>query len=108
MAGKNLRTYIDVTLQKFAEKLLANKVGAIVAIEPKTGGIIAMASSPDYDPNDLTGPEKQTNYGKLILDVSSPLLNRAINGLYQPGSTYKPLGALIALDEGVMYSSKRL
>jgi penicillin-binding protein 2 len=105
VAGKNLHTYIDVRLQELAERLLANKVGSIVAIDPKTGGIIAMASSPDYDPNDLTGPEKQTNYGKLILDVSSPLLNRAIKGLYQPGSTYKPLGALIGLDEGVITPS---
>ncbi|HLY68892.1 MAG TPA: penicillin-binding protein 2 [Puia sp.] len=105
VAGKNLHTFIDVRLQELAERLLANKVGSIVAIEPKTGGIIAMASSPDYDPNDLTGSEKQTNYGKLILDASSPLLNRAIKGLYQPGSTYKPLGALIGLDEGVITPS---
>ncbi len=102
VAGRNLRTYIDVDLQQFAEKLLANKVGAIVAIEPKTGGIIAMASSPDFDPNDLTGPNKQKNYGVLQLTVSAPLFNRAIKGQYQPGSTYKPLGALIALDEGVI------
>jgi penicillin-binding protein 2 len=102
VAGRNLRTYIDVSLQQFAEKLLANKVGAIVAIEPKTGGIIAMASSPDFDPNSLTGPDKQKNYGKLQLTVSAPLLNRAIKGQYPAGSTYKPLGALIALDEGVI------
>ncbi len=102
VAGKNLRTYIDVTLQQFAEKLLANKVGAIVAIEPKTGGIIAMASSPDFDPNSLTGPDKQKNYGMLNLNVTSPLFNRAIKGQYPAGSTYKPLGALIALDEGVI------
>jgi penicillin-binding protein 2 len=105
VAGKNLHTYIDVSLQQLAEKLLANKVGSIVAIEPGTGGIIAMASSPDYNPNALTGSEKQKNYGKLALDVSSPLLNRAIKGLYQPGSTYKPLGALIGLDEGVITPS---
>src|ERR1022692_311313 len=102
VAGKNLSTYIDVSLQQLAERLLANKVGAVVAIEPKTGGILAMASSPDFDPNSLTGPDKQKNYGKLQLDVSSPLLNRAIKGLYQPGSTYKPLGALIGLDEHVI------
>jgi len=102
VAGKNLRTYIDVNLQQFAERLLANKVGAIVAIEPKTGGIIAMASSPDFDPNSLTGPDKQKNYGKLQLDVSAPLFNRAIKGQYQPGSTYKPLAALIGLDERVI------
>ena len=102
IAGKNLHTYLDIELQKLAEKLLGNKVGAIVAIEPKTGGILAMASGPDYDPNSLTGPDKQTNYGKLALNVSGPLLNRAIKGQYQPGSTYKPVGALIALDEGII------
>ncbi|HVM87648.1 MAG TPA: penicillin-binding protein 2 [Puia sp.] len=102
VAGKNLRTYIDVNLQQLAEKLLSNKVGAIVAIEPKTGGIITMASSPDFDPNELTGPDKQKNYANLQLNVSAPLLNRAIKGQYPAGSTYKPLGALIALDEGVI------
>ncbi len=102
IAGRNLHTYLDIELQQLAEKLLSNKVGAIVAIEPKTGGILAMATSPDYNPNSLTGSDKQTNYGKLVLDVSAPLLNRAIKGLYQPGSTYKPLAALIGLDEGVI------
>jgi penicillin-binding protein 2 len=102
VAGRNLRTYIDIDLQELAEKLLTNKVGAIVCIEPKTGGILAMASSPDYNPNALTGPDKQKNYGKLVLDVSAPLFNRAIKGLYPAGSTYKPLGALIALDEGLI------
>ena len=103
IAGKNMRTYMDIELQQLAEKLLRGKVGAVVAIEPKTGGIIAMASGPDFDPNLLTGPEKQKNFSKLFLDVSSPLLNRAIKGIYQPGSTYKPLMvALIGLDEGVI------
>jgi len=102
IAGRNLRTYLDIELQQLAEKLLGNKVGAIVAIEPKTGGILAMASGPEYNPNSLTGPDKQTNYGKLALNISGPLLNRAIKGQYQPGSTYKPLGALIALDEGLI------
>ena len=102
IAGRNLHTYLDIELQQLAEKLLVNKVGSVVAIEPKTGGILAMASSPDYDPNSLTGPDKQKNYGRLALDVTGPLLNRAIKGLYPPGSTYKPLGALIGLDEGVI------
>ncbi|MDP4150988.1 MAG: penicillin-binding protein 2 [Bacteroidota bacterium] len=102
VAGKNLRTYMDIELQQLAERLLAGKVGAIVAIEPRTGGILAMASGPGYNPNSLTGPAKQENYGRLALDVSGPLLNRAIKGQYQPGSTYKPLGALIGLDEGVI------
>jgi penicillin-binding protein 2 len=102
IAGRNLRTYIDIEVQQLAEKLLSHKIGAVVAIQPKTGGIIAMASSPDYNPNDLTGPDKQKNYANLVLDVSRPLFNRAIKGQYPAGSTYKPLGALIALDEGII------
>ncbi|WEK36427.1 MAG: penicillin-binding protein 2 [Candidatus Pseudobacter hemicellulosilyticus] len=105
IAGRNLRTYIDMDLQQLAEKLINNKVGAVVAIDPKTGGILAMASGPTYDPNSLTGPNKQKNYGQLTLDVAGPLLNRATNGYYEPGSTFKPLGALVALDEGVITPS---
>ena len=102
LAGRNLRTYIDIEVQQLAEKLMSNKVGGVVALDPKTGGIIAMVSGPNYDPNNLTGPDKQKNYSKLALDVAAPLLNRAIKGLYPPGSTFKPLGALVALDEGVI------
>ena len=102
IAGKNLHTYLDIELQQLAERLLYGKTGAVVAIEPSSGGILAMASGPSFDPNSLTGPDKQSNYGRLALDVSAPLLNRAIKGQYQPGSTYKPLGALIGLDEGVI------
>jgi penicillin-binding protein 2 len=102
VAGRNLRTYIDIEVQQLAEKLMTNKVGAVVAIDPKTGGIIAMCSGPNFNPNDLTGPEKQKNYQKMVLDVSGPLLNRAIKGLYPPGSAYKPLGALIALNDGII------
>jgi len=102
IAGKNLRTYLDIDLQQLAERLLSGKTGAIVALEPSTGGILAMASGPNYDPNSLTGPDKQTNYARLALDVSSPMLNRAIKGQYPAGSTYKPIGALIGLDEGVI------
>jgi len=102
ITGRNLRTYLDIELQELAEKLLTNKIGAVVAIDPKTGGILAMASAPDYNPNDLTGPEKQKNYSRMVVDVSKPLYNRAIKGQYPGGSTYKPLGALIGLDEGVI------
>jgi penicillin-binding protein 2 len=100
--GRNLHTYIDIELQQLAEKLINGKLGAVVALDPKTGGILAMASGPNYDPNTLTGPNKQKNYGRMVLDVKAPLLNRAIQGFYPPGSTYKPLGALIGLDEGVI------
>ena len=102
LAGRNLRTYIDIEIQQLAEKLMTNKVGGVIALDPKTGGIIAMASGPNFNPNDLTGPSKQKNYARLQLDVAAPLLNRAIKGLYPPGSTFKPLGALVALDEGVI------
>jgi penicillin-binding protein 2 len=102
VSGRGLNTYIDIEVQQLAEKLLANKIGAIVAIEPKTGGIIAMASGPTFNPNDLTGSNFKKTYSKFVLDVSGPLLNRAIKGQYPPGSTYKPIGALIGLDEGVI------
>ncbi|MGE9312009.1 penicillin-binding protein 2 [Niabella sp. CJ426] len=102
VAGRGLKTHIDVELQQLAEKLISNKVGAAVAIDPKTGGILAMASGPTFDPNDLTGPEFKKNYQKMNLDVASPLLNRGIQGRYPPGSTFKPLGGLVALDEGVI------
>lgn len=105
VAGRNLHTYIDIELQQLAEKLMQGKVGAVVAIEPKTGGILSMVSGPNFDPNMLTGPNKQQNFNKLFLDVSSPLLNRAIKGQYPPGSTFKPLGALVALDEGIITPS---
>lgn len=108
IAGRNMRSYIDVEVQALAEKLLSHKVGSIVAIEPKTGGIIAMASSPNFNPNELTGPYKQKNISRLSLDVSGPLLNRGIKGMYPAGSTYKPLGALIALDEGVIDPSSHI
>jgi penicillin-binding protein 2 len=101
-AGRGLHTYVDAELQQLAEKLINNKLGAIVAIDPKTGGILAMASGPTFSPNDLTGPNFKKSYGKFALDVSRPLLNRAIKGQYPAGSTYKPVGALIGLDEGVI------
>ena len=102
IAGRNLRTYIDIDLQVMAERLLKNKLGAIVAIEPQTGGILALASGPTYDPNQLTGSLRKANFSWLLRDTSRPLFNRAIKGQYPPGSTIKPIGALIALDEGVI------
>ena len=102
IAGRSLHTYLDIELQQLAEKLMTNKVGSVVAIDPKTGGILAMASGPSFNPNELTGPDKNKNYGRLVLDVAGPLLNRAIKGQYPPGSTFKPIGALVALNEKVI------
>lgn len=102
VAGRNLYTSVDVEVQQLAEKLLANKIGSAVAINPKTGGIIAMVSSPNYNPNDLTGSARKKNLGRMLLDTARPMFNRAIKGQYPPGSTFKPLGAVIALDEGII------
>lgn len=102
IAGRNLYTSIDIRVQQLAEKLLQNKFGSAVAINPKTGGIIAMASAPGYDPNLLTGAERRKNFSRMFLDTAKPMYNRAIKGQYPPGSTYKPMGGLIALDEGLI------
>ncbi|MFZ1801085.1 MAG: penicillin-binding protein 2 [Chitinophagaceae bacterium] len=105
VAGRNLYTSMDVELQQLAEKLFKNKIGSVVAIDPQTGGILAMATSPTYDPNVLSGAARKSNFGRLIMDTARPLLNRAIKGQYPPGSTFKPMGALIALDEGLITPS---
>ena len=102
VAGRSLRTFLDMDLQIMAEKLMANKLGAVVAIEPKSGGILAMASGPNYDPNLLTGSQRRRNFAWLLGDTARPLFNRAIKGQYPPGSTIKPMGALIALDQHVI------
>lgn len=100
--GKNIYTYVSLAIQELSEKLLNNKIGSIVAIDPNTGGILAMASSPIYDPNLLTGKKRTLNFTHLSKEKSSPLLNRCIKGLYAPGSTFKPIEALIGLTEGVI------
>ena len=100
--GASLQLYLDAELQKLTESMLANKLGSAVAIDPKTGGILAYANGPTYDPNLLTGADKGKNLVKLNNDATKPMLNRAIQGLYPPGSTFKPLTALVALDEGVI------
>ena len=105
IAGRNLYTSIDVEVQQLAEKLLQNKIGSAVAINPRTGGIIAMVSSPTYNPNILTGNTRRKNWGRMVMDTAKPMYNRAIKGQYPPGSTFKPLGALVALDQGLITPS---
>ncbi|HVA97940.1 MAG TPA: penicillin-binding transpeptidase domain-containing protein, partial [Bacteroidia bacterium] len=102
--GENLTSSIDATLQQYGEKLLQNKVGSIVAIEPATGEILAMVTSPSYDPNLLVGRERSHNYAALARDtVTVPLFNRALMAQYPPGSTFKPIMALIAQQDGVLF-----
>ncbi len=105
ISGRQLDLYLDADLQSYAEKLMTNKIGSIVAIDPKTGGILAMVSSPSYDPNLLRGRERAKNYAALYRDPTRPLFNRAIQAMYQPGSTIKPMTGLVALSVGAITPS---
>ena len=102
IAGNNLHTSLDIELQELGEKLMQNKLGAIVAIDPKTGGILAMVSAPTYQPKYLTGSERRKHFSDLFLNPSLPLLNRTVSATYSPGSTFKTLQALVGLHEGVI------
>ncbi len=102
IAGNDLRLSIDIELQEFGEKLMRGKIGAIVCIEPKTGEILALVSSPSYDPALLVGKERSKNYSDLLNNRFKPLFDRAIMGAYPPGSTFKPSQGLIFEQEGVV------
>jgi len=99
-AGQNLTLSLDAKLQILAEKLLTGKVGSVVAIEPSTGEILAMASSPSYDPSILVGRQRSKNYMQLVHDETKPLINRATQAQYSPGSSFKPVEALVLQQMG--------
>ena len=101
-SGKNLTLSLDIELQKYAEQLMINKIGAVVAIEPESGEILAMVSSPTYDPTILVGRQRGNNYRKLINNKYRPLYDRALKAAYPPGSTFKPGQGLILLQEGIV------
>ncbi len=103
-SGRNLTLSLDIKLQEYAESLMVNKIGAIVAIEPKTGEILCMVSAPTYDPTLLIGRERGKNYLKLTDpdNIDRPMYDRALQGYYPPGSTFKPGQALILLQEGII------
>lgn len=102
-AGQDLYTTIDAELQHYGETLMMNKRGGIVAIEPSTGEILAMVSSPSYDPNLLVGRERSKNYLNLQADIENhPLYNRTTMTRYPPGSTFKVVNGLAGLQEGVL------
>lgn len=107
VSGKNLTLSIDIELQKYGEELMRNKIGAIVAIEPSTGEVLALVTSPNYDPSLLVGKERGKNYSQLVRDPLKPLYDRSIQGAYPPGSTFKPTQGLILLQEGIVNSSTR-
>ncbi|MAW21205.1 MAG: penicillin-binding protein 2 [Flavobacteriales bacterium] len=100
--GKTLISTINIELQKYGEKLMTNKIGAIVAIEPSSGEIIALVSAPSYNPNQLIGRKRSDNYKALSEDKNKPLFNRALQGTYPPGSIFKLINGVIALQEGVI------
>ncbi len=100
--GKKITSTIDVKLQAFAEELMKGKIGAVVAIEPSSGEILVMASSPTFDPDDMVGSDRGNNYMRMLGDVQKPMFNRAVQAKYPPGSTFKLVQGLIGLQEGVL------
>lgn len=99
VAGTDLQTTLDIHLQILAEELLSGKVGSVVAIEPQTGEILALASSPTWDPQQLVGKARSANYTMLQQDDTKPLYNRATQATYPPGSTFKTIQALVCLQQ---------
>lgn len=106
-SGKYLVSTIDARLQLFAEELMAGKVGAAVAIEPSTGEILMMVSSPTYDPDQMVGRERSKHYAEMLRNKRRPMFNRAVRAKYPPGSTFKLVQGLIGLQEGVLKPSDR-
>ncbi|MES2458421.1 MAG: penicillin-binding protein 2 [Bacteroidota bacterium] len=102
VSGEQLVSSLDAKLQKLGEELMHNKVGSIVAIEPATGEILAFVSSPGYDPNLMVGRNQGNNYMELLKNPNRALNVRPIMGYYSPGSAFKPLDALIGMQEGVI------
>ncbi len=100
--GKDIISTLDIDMQLYGEKLMGDRNGSIVALEPSTGEVLALISTPDYDPSLLVGRIRSANYLRLQRDTLEPLFNRALMASYPPGSTFKPVNGLIALQEGVL------
>ncbi|MDZ7778127.1 MAG: penicillin-binding transpeptidase domain-containing protein [Bacteroidales bacterium] len=100
--GHDIYTTLDIDLQRYGEKLMQNKIGSIVAVEPGTGEILALVSSPSYDPNLLVGRVRGENYTRLNRDSLNPLFNRALMAQYPPGSAFKPVNAIVGLQTGAI------
>jgi penicillin-binding protein 2 len=101
--GTDIVTGLDLDLQAYGEELMKNKKGSVVAIDPKSGEVLALISAPDYDPALLVGRVRSENFAKLLGDtILQPLFNRATMASYPPGSTFKPINGLIGLQEGVI------
>ncbi|NLZ95714.1 MAG: penicillin-binding protein 2 [Bacteroidales bacterium] len=107
VSGQNLTLSIDIDLQAYGEHLMHNKIGSIIMIEPKTGEILAMVAAPSYDPALLTGRDFGENFMELARDPYKPLINRAVSGVYPPGSTFKPAQGLVFLAENIITPDTR-
>ena len=103
VAGKNLTLGLDANLQALGERLMEGKIGSIVAIEPKTGEVLCMVSSPSYDPRMMVGRQRSKSHRLLSRNVWKPLLNRSIMGQYPPGSTFKTTQGLTFMTEGIIH-----
>ena len=106
--GKDLTLHLDLQLQEAAEKALGGRRGAVIAIDPATGGVLAMVSQPSFNPNLFVTGISFKDYADLRDSIDRPLYNRVLRGLYPPGSTIKPLVALAGLDSGVVNRSTRV
>lgn len=102
LRGNDLKLSIDIKAQLEAERALEDKTGAVVAIKPDSGEILALASAPSFDPNLFVGGIKHEDWKELINDPRKPLMNRAIQNQYPPGSTFKPVTAIAALEDGIV------
>ena len=107
ISGKNLTLSLDIELQMYGEQLMRGKVGSVVAIEPSTGEILALVSSPSFNPSDLVGRQRSKNFKILNNDPIKPLLDRPLMARYPPGSTFKVVNSLIFQQEGIINSSTR-
>ncbi len=108
ISGQNLTSSLDAEMQLYGEQLMQNKIGGICAIDPSTGEVLALVTSPSYDPNLLVGRSRSTNYSLLARDtIGVPLFNRALMAYYPPGSTFKLINALIGQQEGILFPETR-
>ncbi|AMB79392.1 MULTISPECIES: penicillin-binding protein 2 [Pseudomonas] len=108
VAGKNIVLSLDIKLQEAAEEALGDRRGSIIALDPKTGEVLAMVSKPSFDPNLFVTGISSRDYSALRDSIDKPLFNRALRGLYAPGSTIKPEVAIAGLDSGVISASTRV
>jgi penicillin-binding protein 2 len=102
MAGKDLKTTLDLDLQAVAELSMIGKHGAVVALDPRNGDVLAMVSAPEYDPNKFTGRISRKDWNAMMTDPLKPMMNRATQSEFAPGSTFKPFVALAGLESGVI------